>query len=68
MIGGFVEDVYTLTKVCRNRFEVDAGNSIEDAWQEESHLNWYLLYNKPSKVLSPEYLWQDFRDKTKEED
>ncbi|XP_023868739.1 globoside alpha-1,3-N-acetylgalactosaminyltransferase 1-like [Salvelinus sp. IW2-2015] len=66
MIGGFVEDVYTLTKVCRNRFEVDAGNSIEAAWQEESHLNRYLLYNKPSKVLSPEYLWQDFKAKTKE--
>nr|XP_046163247.1 globoside alpha-1,3-N-acetylgalactosaminyltransferase 1-like isoform X3 [Oncorhynchus gorbuscha] len=66
MIGGFVEDVYTLTKVCRTRFEEDAGNSIEAAWQEESHLNRYLLYNKPSKVLSPEYLWQDFKAKTKE--
>lgn len=66
MLGGFVEDVYTLTKVCRKRFEEDAGNSIEAAWQEESHLNRYLLDNKPSKVLSPEYLWQDLKAQTKE--
>ncbi|XP_071187608.1 globoside alpha-1,3-N-acetylgalactosaminyltransferase 1-like isoform X3 [Salvelinus alpinus] len=66
VFGGFVEDVYTLTKVCRKQLEKDARNSIEAAWQEESHLNRYLLYNKPSKLLSPEYLWQDFHGKTKE--
>uniref|UniRef100_A0A6Q2X7S9 Uncharacterized protein n=2 Tax=Esox lucius TaxID=8010 RepID=A0A6Q2X7S9_ESOLU len=66
MIGGLVEDVYKLTKECQKRFEEDAKNSIEAAWQEESHLNRYLYYNKPSKVLSPEYLWQDFKARTKE--
>ncbi|KAM9403382.1 globoside alpha-1,3-N-acetylgalactosaminyltransferase 1-like isoform 2-T2 [Salvelinus alpinus] len=66
VFGGFVEDVYTLTKVCRNQLEEDARNSIEAAWQEESHLNRYLLYNKPSKLLSPEYQWDDTKTKTKE--
>uniref|UniRef100_A0A674CSX9 Globoside alpha-1,3-N-acetylgalactosaminyltransferase 1 (FORS blood group) n=1 Tax=Salmo trutta TaxID=8032 RepID=A0A674CSX9_SALTR len=66
VFGGFVEDVYTLTKVCRNQLEEDARNSIEAAWQEESHLNRYLLYNKPSKLLSPEYQWDDKKTKTKE--
>nr|XP_029491406.1 globoside alpha-1,3-N-acetylgalactosaminyltransferase 1-like isoform X1 [Oncorhynchus nerka] len=66
LFGGFVEDVYTLTKVCRNQLEEDARNSIEAAWQEESHLNRYLLYNKPSKLLSPEYQWDDKKTNTKE--
>ncbi|KAL0992708.1 hypothetical protein UPYG_G00097210 [Umbra pygmaea] len=66
VFGGRVEYVYNLTKKCRKAFEKDKENSIEAAWQEESHLNRYLLYNKPTKVLSPEYLWQDFKDRTKE--
>ncbi|KAJ7999328.1 hypothetical protein DPEC_G00193240, partial [Dallia pectoralis] len=66
VIGGLLEDIYILTEVCHNRFEEDTKNSIEAAWQEESHLNWYLYYNKPTKVLSPEYLWQDIHSRRKE--
>ncbi|XP_071187603.1 globoside alpha-1,3-N-acetylgalactosaminyltransferase 1-like isoform X4 [Salvelinus alpinus] len=66
VFGGSVEDVYTLTKVCRKQLEEDARNSIEAAWQEESHLNRYLLYNKPSKLLSPEYQWDDTKTNTNE--
>ncbi|XP_076879348.1 globoside alpha-1,3-N-acetylgalactosaminyltransferase 1-like [Brachyhypopomus gauderio] len=57
MIGGLVEEVYNVTKTCRMWLEIDKGNSIEAVWQEESHLNKYFLYNKPTKLLSPEYLW-----------
>ncbi|XP_051970122.1 globoside alpha-1,3-N-acetylgalactosaminyltransferase 1-like [Xyrauchen texanus] len=66
VIGGLVKDVQELTKTCRVQLDIDAAKSIEAAWQEESHLNKYFLYNKPSKLLSPEYLWQDFKAKTKE--
>ncbi|XP_067295223.1 globoside alpha-1,3-N-acetylgalactosaminyltransferase 1-like [Pseudorasbora parva] len=59
VIGGLVEDVYKLAKTCRERLDIDKSKSIEAVWQEESHLNKYFLYNKPSKVLSPEYLWDD---------
>ncbi|XP_071760966.2 globoside alpha-1,3-N-acetylgalactosaminyltransferase 1-like [Centroberyx gerrardi] len=58
--GGFLEDMYKLVRYCYDQSEVDAKNKIEAVWQEESHLNKYLLYNKPTKVLSPEYLWSDY--------
>ncbi|XP_076843755.1 globoside alpha-1,3-N-acetylgalactosaminyltransferase 1-like isoform X1 [Brachyhypopomus gauderio] len=64
VIGGLVKEVHKLAKTCRIQLDVDKANSIEAAWQEESHLNKYFLYNKPTKVLSPEYLWQDFKSKT----
>ncbi|KAA0716921.1 Globoside alpha-1,3-N-acetylgalactosaminyltransferase 1 [Triplophysa tibetana] len=66
VIGGLVKDVLQLAKTCRKQLEADAAKSIEAVWQEESHLNKYFIYNKPSKLLSPEYLWQDLKAKTKE--
>ncbi|XP_072236494.1 globoside alpha-1,3-N-acetylgalactosaminyltransferase 1-like [Leuresthes tenuis] len=58
--GGYLEDMYQLVKYCHEQSLEDAKNNIEAVWQEESHLNKYLLYNKPTKVLSPEYLWSDY--------
>ncbi|XP_067296481.1 globoside alpha-1,3-N-acetylgalactosaminyltransferase 1-like [Pseudorasbora parva] len=63
VIGGLVENVYKLVKTCREQLDIDKSKSIEAAWQEESHLNKYFLYNKPSKVLSIEYLWDDRKPK-----
>lgn len=51
VIGGLVKDVHEIAKTCREQLDIDASKSIEAAWQEESHLNKYFLYNKPSKVL-----------------
>uniref|UniRef100_A0A8C2HHW9 Globoside alpha-1,3-N-acetylgalactosaminyltransferase 1 (FORS blood group) n=1 Tax=Cyprinus carpio TaxID=7962 RepID=A0A8C2HHW9_CYPCA len=60
--GGSLEDVHHLTKTCREKLHIDAANSIEVVWQEESHLNKYFLLNKPSKLLSPEYMWRDINE------
>ncbi|KAL1269571.1 hypothetical protein QQF64_031860, partial [Cirrhinus molitorella] len=60
--GGTLEDVHTLTKTCREHLNIDAANSIEAVWQEESHLNKYFLLNKPSKLLSPEYMWRGINE------
>ncbi|KAG7239539.1 hypothetical protein INR49_028815 [Caranx melampygus] len=51
--GGYLEEMYKLVKYCYLQSEEDAKHDIEAVWQEESHLNRYLLYNKPTKVLSP---------------
>ncbi|KAL1269574.1 hypothetical protein QQF64_031863 [Cirrhinus molitorella] len=61
--GGTLEDVHTLTKTCRKHLNIDAANSIEAVWQEESHLNKYFLLNKPSKLLSPEYMWRGINER-----
>ncbi|XP_076879427.1 histo-blood group ABO system transferase 2-like isoform X1 [Brachyhypopomus gauderio] len=66
MVGGKVEEVYRLVQTCRIQLDIDKSNSIEAIWQEESHFNHYLLYNKPSKVLSPEYMWIDLYGQAQE--
>ncbi|XP_046695871.1 globoside alpha-1,3-N-acetylgalactosaminyltransferase 1-like isoform X2 [Silurus meridionalis] len=63
VIGGRPDKVLKLAKTCRMQMEMDQANQIEAVWQEESHLNKYFLYNKPTKVLSPEYLWNDKKEK-----
>lgn len=51
--------VYEFTWVCHMGILMDKANSIMAAWQEESHLNRYFIWHKPSKVLSLEHLWDD---------
>ncbi|XP_060924558.1 globoside alpha-1,3-N-acetylgalactosaminyltransferase 1-like [Limanda limanda] len=58
--GGNLQEVERFCQTCSINFWDDRIKGIEAAWQEESHLNRYMWINKPSKVLSPEYLWQDF--------
>ncbi|XP_001506735.3 histo-blood group ABO system transferase 2-like isoform X1 [Ornithorhynchus anatinus] len=57
--GGTVSEVYKLTKECHQAMMMDKSNRIEAVWHDESHLNKYLLYHKPTKVLSPEYMWDE---------
>ncbi|XP_062062850.1 histo-blood group ABO system transferase 2-like [Lepus europaeus] len=57
LFGGSVAEVQRLTSACHQAMVLDKANGIEAVWHDESHLNKYLLYHKPTKVLSPEYLW-----------
>jgi hypothetical protein len=56
VFGGTVEEVYKLTRTCQEHLDRDRVNVIEAAWQEAKHLNCYLIYNKPTQLLSPEYI------------
>ncbi|XP_055474015.1 histo-blood group ABO system transferase-like [Psammomys obesus] len=55
--GGKVLEVFRLTKFCYQAAMLDKAQYIHVEWPDESYLNKYLLYNKPTKVLSPEYMW-----------
>ncbi|MEE6514472.1 hypothetical protein FKM82_022648 [Ascaphus truei] len=57
--GGIVEEVYKLTCHCHQAIMIDKENNIEAIWHDESHLNKYFLYHKPTRILSPEYIWMD---------
>ncbi|KAM4695611.1 histo-blood group ABO system transferase-like [Rhinophrynus dorsalis] len=57
--GGTVEEIYKLTNYCHTGIMKDKENNIEAIWHEESHMNKYFIYQKPTKVLSPEYLWDE---------
>ncbi|XP_068104068.1 histo-blood group ABO system transferase-like [Hyperolius riggenbachi] len=57
--GGKVQEVYKLTNFCHNAMLTDKGNNIEAVWHDESYLNKYFLYHKPTKILSIEYLWDN---------
>ncbi|XP_054440142.1 globoside alpha-1,3-N-acetylgalactosaminyltransferase 1 [Pteronotus mesoamericanus] len=59
VFGGRVDRVYEFTRGCHMAILADKANGIMAAWQEESHLNRRFISHKPSKVLSPEYLWDD---------
>lgn len=59
VFGGRVARVYEFTRGCHMGILADKANGIMAACQEESHLNRRFLSHKPSKVLSPEYLWDD---------
>ncbi|XP_043913992.1 histo-blood group ABO system transferase-like [Protopterus annectens] len=57
--GGTVLQVYRLTKACHEAMMEDKKNGIEAVWHDESYLNKYFVYHKPTKILSPEYLWDN---------
>lgn len=64
--AGLLKNVYEFTLACHMGVLGDKANGIMAVWQEESHLNRRFLSHKPSKVLSPEYLWDDTKPKPPE--
>ncbi|XP_066466949.1 globoside alpha-1,3-N-acetylgalactosaminyltransferase 1-like [Tiliqua scincoides] len=64
--GGQVKNVYEFTLSCHMAILADKAKGLMAVWHEESHLNRYFLSHKPSKLLSPEYLWYDARAKPPE--
>lgn len=57
--GGTVAEVYKVTTACFVEVMEDKEKGIEARWHDESHLNKYLLYHKSTRLLSPEYYWDE---------
>ncbi|NWV38995.1 GBGT1 acetylgalactosaminyltransferase, partial [Grantiella picta] len=66
VFGGLVKKVYEFTRTCHMTMLADKANGIMAAWQEESHLKRHFLSHKPTKLLSPEYIWEDGNPKPPE--
>ncbi|XP_069490064.1 histo-blood group ABO system transferase 1-like [Ambystoma mexicanum] len=58
LFAGTVEEIYHLTKSCDEAIKIDDSKGIVAVFHDESHFNKYLLYHKPTKILSPEYIWR----------
>ncbi|XP_051018036.1 histo-blood group ABO system transferase 1-like [Acomys russatus] len=59
LFGGSVAEVHRLAKACHQMIVTDKMNKIEAVRHDESHLNKYLLYHKPTKILSSEYMFSE---------
>lgn len=57
--GGNATAFLTMAEGLACNINFDAGNGITAVWHDESHLNWWLQYSKPAKVLDPSYCYPE---------
>jgi len=60
--GGKTEAFLDMAVSIRFNIERDASRGITAIWNDESHLNHYLHYDKPAKVLDPSYCYPDVKN------
>nr|XP_032802571.1 N-acetyllactosaminide alpha-1,3-galactosyltransferase-like [Petromyzon marinus] len=59
VFGGRRSHIKNVTHNIFQAITKDRSAGIEAIWHDESHLNRYFIDNKPSKILSPEYCWDE---------
>ncbi|XP_006007864.1 globoside alpha-1,3-N-acetylgalactosaminyltransferase 1-like [Latimeria chalumnae] len=66
LYGGLCQEVYKLAHTCSQFIMQDMEIDFYAILFEESYLNKYLVYKKPTKVLSPEYSWPAIKETSDE--
>jgi hypothetical protein len=61
--GGTSAEFLKMARTMQADMEADLANGITPIWHDESVLNHYFEYNKPTRILSPEYCMTDPRAK-----
>lgn len=59
VFGGTWKSVKAISEACYQSIMEDKENDVEALWHDESHLNKYFWIHKPSRILSPEYCFDD---------
>ncbi len=57
--GGRAEEFLKMAEVISRNVNKDLQNGIIAEWHDESHLNRYLIDNKPDKILTPDYCFPE---------
>ena len=55
--GGTAKAFLAMAEELKRGVDTDKANGITAVWHDESHLNRFLFYNPPSRVLSVEFCW-----------
>jgi len=60
--GGTSHAYLTMAENIKNAIDEDKKKNITAIWYDESHLNRYLFFNPPAKILSPAFCYPDIRN------
>jgi len=55
--GGTSEEYLKMSKTISKNINIDYSKDIIAIWHDESHMNRYLIDNKPTKILDPGYCY-----------
>jgi len=58
--GGNPENFLNMAKIIVKNVDTDLNNNIVAVWHDESHLNKYLVENKPTVKLNPSYCYPEW--------
>lgn len=59
--GGITSKFLEMSKILKDKMDIDMKNNIIPIWHDETAMNWYLVEKKP-KILPPIYAYPEYCD------